>query len=110
MSLGTDFEKRANWQGYVEDPAAKEFVARKVCTIEGNEVQGAIWNVIKCKEHLRSRPEAVCRQATINLYLQVWKSLGDSFPELYCVDLAEAYVMQENVSLENLREEKKYDL
>jgi hypothetical protein len=31
-------------------------------------------------------------------YSQVWKSLGDSSPGLYCVDLAEAYVMQGNVS------------
>ena len=85
-SLGTDFEKRAKWQGSIEEPAAKDFVARKVCTIEWNKVQGTIWNAIKCKEHLRSRPEAVVRQATINLFLQVWKSLGDSFPKLYCVD------------------------
>jgi hypothetical protein len=61
-------------------------------------VQGTSWNAIKCKEHLRSCPEAVVRQATINLYSRVWKSLGNSFPELYCVDLAEAYVMQESVS------------
>jgi hypothetical protein len=26
MSLGTDFETHAIWQGYVEDPAAKDFV------------------------------------------------------------------------------------
>ncbi len=34
MFLGTDFEKRAKWQGSVEEPAAKDFIARKVCTIE----------------------------------------------------------------------------
>jgi hypothetical protein len=38
MFLGTDFEKHAIWQGSVEEPAAKDFVARKVCTIEWNEV------------------------------------------------------------------------
>jgi hypothetical protein len=108
--LGTDFKKRAKWQGSVEEPAAKDFLARKVHTIEWNEMQGTIWNAIKCKERLRSRPEAVVRQATINLYLQVWKSLGDSFPKLYCVDLVEAYVTQENVSSEILREKKRYDL
>jgi hypothetical protein len=59
---------------------------------------GTIWNAIKCGEHLRSCPEAVVRQATINLYFANWKSLEDSFPELYCVDLAEAYVTWENVS------------
>jgi hypothetical protein len=67
-SLGTDFKKRAKWQGSIEEPAAKNFVARMVPTIEWNKVQGTIWNVIKCKEHLRSCPEAVVRQATINLF------------------------------------------
>jgi hypothetical protein len=99
MSLGTDFEKRAKWQGYIEEPAAKDFVAREIHTIELTKVQGTSWNMINCKECLRSRPEAVIRQATINLYSQVWKSLRDSFPELYCIDLAEAYVMQESASL-----------
>jgi hypothetical protein len=28
-SFGTDFETHAIWQGYVEDPAAKDFVARR---------------------------------------------------------------------------------
>jgi hypothetical protein len=98
MSLGTDFEMHAKWQGSVEEPAAKDFIARKVRTIELNEVHGTSWNAIKCKEHLESCPEAVVRQATINLDSQVWKSLGDSFPELHCVDLAEAYVTQANVS------------
>ena len=32
MSLGTDFETHAIWQGYVEDPTAKVFVTRKACT------------------------------------------------------------------------------
>ncbi len=93
MFLGTDFEKHAKWQGSVEEPAAKDFVARKVPTIQWNDVQGTIWNAIKCKACLRSHPEAVIRQATINLYSRVWKSLGDSFPKLYCVDLVEANVM-----------------
>jgi hypothetical protein len=68
MFLGTDFEKHAKWQGSVEEPAAKDFVARKVCTIELKKVQRTIWNAIKCKERLRSCPEAVVRQATINFY------------------------------------------
>jgi hypothetical protein len=84
----------------------KDFVARKVRTIELNKVQGTIWNAIKCKERLGNHPEAVIRQATINLYSRVWKSLGDSLPELYCLDLAEAYVTQESVSLRILCEEK----
>jgi len=36
--LGTDFVKHAIWQGSVEEPAAKDFVAGKVPTIEWNEV------------------------------------------------------------------------
>ncbi len=109
-SLGTDFKTHAKWQGSVEEPTAKDFVARKVHTIELNEVQGTNWNSNKCKERLGSRPEAVVREATINLGSQLWISLGDSLPELYCIDLAEAYVMQESVSLRILREKKRYDL
>jgi hypothetical protein len=33
MFFGTDFEMYAIWQGYIEDPAAKDFIARKPCTI-----------------------------------------------------------------------------
>jgi hypothetical protein len=39
-SLGTDFETHAIWQGYVEDPAAKDFVAKKARTIALCEAQG----------------------------------------------------------------------
>jgi hypothetical protein len=39
-SLGTDFETHAIWQGYVEDPAAKDFVARKARTIALSKAQG----------------------------------------------------------------------
>ena len=91
-SLRTDFETHAKQQRYDEEPTAKDFVAREVRTIELNEVQGTHWNANMCQERLGNRPEAVIRQATIGLYSQVWKSLGDSLPELYCVDLAEAYV------------------
>jgi hypothetical protein len=52
MSLGTDFKTHAKWQGSVEEPAAKDFVARKVCFIELNKVQGTNWNAITCKGHL----------------------------------------------------------
>jgi hypothetical protein len=68
-SLGIDFETHAKWQGYFEEHAAKDFLARKVCTIELNKVHGTSWNAIKCKERLGNCPEAVVRQATINLYL-----------------------------------------
>jgi hypothetical protein len=108
-SLGTDFEMHAKWQGYVEEPAAKDFVAREVHTIKLNKVQGTHWNPNKCEEHLGYCPEAVIRQATISLYSRVWKSLGDSLPELYCIDLAEAYVMRESVSSRILCEKKRYD-
>jgi hypothetical protein len=39
MSLGTDFETHAIWQGYIEDPAAKDFVARKDRTIALSKAQ-----------------------------------------------------------------------
>ncbi len=64
----TDFEMHAIWQGYVEDPAAKDFVARKAHTIALSKVQGS------CPKTSNNQP-----------YSQVWKSLGDSIPELYCV-------------------------
>jgi hypothetical protein len=64
-----------------------------------SEVQETHQKVIKCKERLENCPEAVIGQATINLYSRAWKFLEDSFPELYCVDLAQAYVTQESASL-----------
>ena len=108
-SLETDFKMHAKWQGYIEEPTAKDFLVRKVRTIKSNKVHGTNWNTIKCKKCFGSRPEAVVRQATINLDSRVWKSLGDSLPELYCVDLAEAYVTQESVSSRILCEKKRYD-
>jgi hypothetical protein len=68
-SFVTDFETHAIWQGYVEDPAAKGFVARKARTIALSEARGS------------------CHKKTSNNqpYSRVWKSLGDSIPELYCI-------------------------
>jgi hypothetical protein len=43
---------------------------------------------------------AVKRQATINPGSQLWKSLEDSLPKMYCADLAEAYVAQGEYELE----------
>jgi hypothetical protein len=109
-SLGTDFKTHAYWQGYVEVPAAKDFIARKVRTIALIEVQGTHWNAIKCQKRLGNCLEAVVRQATIKLNSRVWKSFEDSLQELYCVDLAEAYVMLESVSVRILGEKKRCDL
>jgi hypothetical protein len=109
-SLGTDFEKHAHWQGYAEEPAAMDFVARKACIITLSKAQGTNWNVIKSKERLGNCPEAVRRQATINLDLLVWKFLEDFLPKLYCVDLAEAYVTQESSSSRILCEKNRYVL
>jgi hypothetical protein len=39
-SLGTDFEMHAIWQGYIEDPTAKDFVARKAHTIALSKARG----------------------------------------------------------------------
>ncbi len=67
-SFVTDFEMHAIWQGYIEDPAVKHFVARKACTIALSEAQGS------CHKTSDNQP-----------YSQVWKSLGDSIPKLYSV-------------------------
>ncbi len=40
ISLGTDFEMHAIWQGYVENPVVKDFVARKACTIALSQARG----------------------------------------------------------------------
>jgi hypothetical protein len=77
-SLETDFETHANWQGCIKEPAAKDLVARKACTIAMSKVQGTQWNMIKCKERLGIYLEVVIGQATINLDSKVWKSLEDS--------------------------------
>ncbi len=39
-SVGTNFEMHAIWQGYIEDPAAKDFVARKARTLALSEARG----------------------------------------------------------------------
>ncbi len=67
-SFRTDFEMHARWQGYVEDPAAKDFVARKACTIALRKAQRS------CHKTSNNQPNSL-----------VWKSLGDSIPELYCI-------------------------
>jgi hypothetical protein len=83
MSLGTDFETHAKQQGSVKEPAAKDFVARKVHTIKLNEVQGTHWNAIKCQEHLGNRPEAVVRKATIKGHRVIYLTQGTfSLPTL----------------------------
>ncbi len=51
-SLGTDFEMHVIWQGYVEEPTAKEFVARKARTIALSKARETHWNMINCKLHL----------------------------------------------------------
>jgi hypothetical protein len=109
-SLGTDFETPANWQGYVEEPTAKDFIKRKAHTLALSKAWGTHWKVIKCKERMGIIQKAVIGQATINLDSQVWKSLEDFLPKLHCVDLAEAYVMPESASLRALCEMKRYDL
>jgi hypothetical protein len=68
MSFGTDFDMHAIWQGYVEDLAAKDFVARKARTIALSEAQGS------CHKTSNNQP-----------YSQVWKSLGETIPKLYCI-------------------------
>jgi hypothetical protein len=40
-SFRTDFETHAMWQGYVENPTAKDFVARKARTIVLSKSRGS---------------------------------------------------------------------
>ncbi len=68
MSLRTDFETHPIWQGYIEEPTAKDFVVRKARTIALSKVQG--------NYHRTSNNQP---------YSRVWKSLGDSLPKLCCV-------------------------
>jgi hypothetical protein len=66
-SLGTDFETHANWQGYTEEPATKELIARNTCAIASGKAQRTYWNRIKCKEHCGNLPEVFIGQATISI-------------------------------------------
>jgi hypothetical protein len=68
MSFVTDFETHAIWQGYVEDPAAKDFVARKACTIALSKAQGS------CHKTSNNQP-----------IHEFGYPFGDSIPGLYCI-------------------------
>ena len=67
-SFVTDFEMHAIWQGYVEDPAAKDFVARKARTIALSEAQGS------CHKTSNNKP-----------IHEFGYPFGDSIPRLYCL-------------------------
>jgi hypothetical protein len=68
MSFVTDFETHAIWQGYVEDPTAKDFVARKARTIALSKAQGS------CHKTCNNQP-----------IHEFGYPFGDSIPGLYCV-------------------------
>ncbi len=73
------------------------------------QMERSVWNHLECDRGWRApeKPSRSCLQTSNNQPLFAsWKSLWDSFPELYCVDLAEAYVTQESVSSEILRRRK----
>ncbi len=120
MQLGTTADQRydvhrdwlwehAKWQGYVEEPAAKDFVARKVCTIKWNKVQGTSWNAIRCKEHLQSHPAAVVRQATINLIHEL--EIPSGFLSRAVLRLLSGGLCHgRKCQFEDLGEKKRYDL
>ncbi len=68
MSIVTDFEMHAIWRGYVDDPAAKDFVVRKARTIALSEAQGS------------------CHGTSDNQPIHKFGyPFGDSIPGLYCV-------------------------
>jgi hypothetical protein len=64
----TDFETHAIWQGYIEDPAAKDFVAKKACTIPLSKVQGSC-----------------CKTSDNQPIHEFGYPFGDSIPGLHCV-------------------------
>jgi hypothetical protein len=67
-SFVTDFEMHAIWQGYVEDPAAKDFVVRKARTIALSKAQGS------------------CHKTSDNQPIHEFGyPFGDSIPRLYCI-------------------------
>ncbi len=73
------------------------------CSKEGPHywIKQSVRNQLECNQVQRAleKPSGSClltsNKQPISL---VWKSLHDSSPGLHCVDFAEAYVMQENVS------------
>jgi hypothetical protein len=68
MSFMTDFETHAIWQGYVEDPTVKDFIARKARTIALSKVRGS------------------CHKTSDNQPIHKFGyPFGDSIPGLYCV-------------------------
>jgi hypothetical protein len=68
-SFVTDFKIHAIWQGNVEDPAAKDFVVRKACTIALSKARGS------------------CHKTNNNQPIHKFGyPFGDSIPGLYCVD------------------------
>jgi hypothetical protein len=68
MSFVTDFEMHAIWQGYVEDPTAKDLVARKARTIALSKARGS------------------CHKTSDNQPIHEFGyPFGDSIPGLYCV-------------------------
>ncbi len=85
---------RVHWGAHCKGFRSKEglhyWMERSVRNqLEGDQVQRVL-----------EKLSGGCLQTSNNQpYSRGWKSLGDSSPGLYCIDLAEAYVMQENVSL-----------
>ncbi len=71
------------------------------CSKEGPHYQMEPRNQLECDlvQRALEKSSRSCRQTSNNQpYSWVWKFLGDSSPKLYCVDLAEVYATQGNVS------------
>jgi hypothetical protein len=85
ISLGTDFEMHANWQEYVEVPAANIFLARKGHTIASSKVQGTHSNAIKCQEHLGNVLKLLSDKQQSTLIHEFGYPLG--IPRLSCTAL-----------------------
>jgi hypothetical protein len=94
MSLKTDFETHAIWQGYVEEPAAKDLIARKAHTITLRKAQGTQLECDQVQITLGNSPEAVIGQATFNLFHKFGNSLRIPYPSCTAL-LSGAYVTGE---------------
>ncbi len=99
--LWTDFVKHAIWQRVRWEARCKGFCSKVGLhfwleqsvrnQLERNQVQRVL-----------EKPSGSYLLTSNNQPISlVWKSLCDSSPGLYCVDFAETYVTQENVSLRN---------
>ncbi len=97
MFLGTDFEKHAIWQRVHWEARCEGFCSKEDLHFW---LEWSVRNQLECDQVQRvlEKPSGSCLLTSNNQPISlVRKSLCNSSPRLYCVDFAEAYVLQENV-------------